>query len=98
MPRFRLLCLLFTPITQVENRNFPSAIATLDVSGDRIYVGDLCESFFFVAHKREGEAEFLSVFADSQAPRHLTAAAHVDYDTMAGADKFGNVFLSRLPR
>ena len=30
-------------------------------------------------------------------PRHITAALHLDYDTVAGADRFGNVFVSRLP-
>ena len=30
-------------------------------------------------------------------PRHVTAALHLDYDTLAGADRFGNVWVSRLP-
>ena len=37
------------------------------------------------------------VFADDIVPRHITAALHLDYDTVAGADRFGNVFVSRLP-
>lgn len=37
------------------------------------------------------------VFADDIVPRHVTTALHLDYDTMAGADRFGNVFVSRLP-
>ena len=39
----------------------------------------------------------LYVFADDQAPRYLTAALPLDYDTMCGADKFGNIFITRLP-
>ncbi len=36
-------------------------------------------------------------FADDVAPRHITAALPLDYDTVAAADKFCNVFLTRLP-
>ena len=36
-------------------------------------------------------------FADDIAPRHITAALPLDYDTVAAADKFCNVFLTRLP-
>jgi len=37
------------------------------------------------------------VFADDPVPRHLTAQCRVDYDTVAGGDKFGNAFVLRLP-
>jgi splicing factor 3B subunit 3 len=37
------------------------------------------------------------VFADDTVPRHTTAAANLDYDTQAGADRFGNVYVLRLP-
>lgn len=37
------------------------------------------------------------VFADDTSPRYLAAALPVDYDTCAAADKFGNVFVARLP-
>lgn len=37
-------------------------------------------------------------YADDIAPRHLTAALPLDYDTVAGADKFCNIFVTRLPR
>ena len=37
------------------------------------------------------------VFADDTHPRWLTAVAQLDYDTMAGTDKFGNMFIARLP-
>ena len=29
--------------------------------------------------------------------RYLSCALHLDYDSMAGADKFGNVFVTRMP-
>ncbi|EOA26203.1 hypothetical protein CARUB_v100166060mg, partial [Capsella rubella] len=40
----------------------------------------------------------LYIFADDCVPRWLTASHHVDFDTMAGADKFGNVYFVRLPQ
>lgn len=46
-------------------------------------------------YKKQDNAFY--AFADDIVPRHVTAALHLDYDTMAGADRFGNVFVSRLP-
>eukprot|EP00951_Prasinocladus_malaysianus_P048277 scaffold656609_cov90-Prasinocladus_malaysianus.AAC.1 len=37
------------------------------------------------------------IYADDILPRAVTAALNLDYDTMAGADKFGNLYLTRLP-
>lgn len=37
------------------------------------------------------------VFADDTTPRWTTASTMVDYDTVAGGDKFGNFFVNRLP-
>jgi splicing factor 3B subunit 3 len=39
----------------------------------------------------------LVVFADDTIPRWMTASTMVDYDTVAGGDKFGNFFVDRLP-
>jgi len=39
----------------------------------------------------------LVLFADDVNPRFLTCGCLLDYDTVAGADKFGNVFFLRLP-
>lgn len=58
-------------------------------------MGDLAESFHFVKY-RKAENQ-LNVYADDSNPRWLTASQMLDYDTMAGADKFGNVFIVRLP-
>ncbi len=35
--------------------------------------------------------------ASPQAPRFLTSTCLIDFDTIAGGDKFGNLFISRLP-
>ena len=57
--------------------------------------GCLQESFHYFKYKKS--ENILYQYADDIAPRHLTAALPLDYDTVAGGDKFGNVFLTRLP-
>jgi splicing factor 3B subunit 3 len=84
-----------TLLRKCENKNFPTTIARLHTSGSRIYVGDTCEAFHFVKYRKE-ERQF-HVFADNANPRYITASCMVDYDTMAAGDKFGNIFVSRLP-
>ncbi|KAL0481974.1 splicing factor 3B subunit 3 [Acrasis kona] len=83
-------------LRKCENNQFPHGIQTLHVDGNRIYVGDVTESFHFVKYNRSENS--LTIFADDTCPRWITAAVQLDYDTMAGADKFGNVFVLRLPR
>jgi splicing factor 3B subunit 3 len=39
----------------------------------------------------------LYLFADDIIPRWLTSAVVLDYDTIAGVDKFENFFVCRLP-
>ncbi|KAL2937533.1 hypothetical protein RDABS01_020982 [Bienertia sinuspersici] len=53
-------------------------------------------SFHYCKYRRDENQ--LYIFADDSYPRWLTASQHVDFDTMAGADKFGNVFFVRLPQ
>ena len=59
---------------------------------------DVCceqESVHYFKYK-PGE-NVLYEYADDIAPRHLTATLPLDYDTVAAADKFGNIFVTRLP-
>jgi len=49
----------------------------------------------FVRYKHEDNAFY--TFADDSAPRWLTGMSVLDHDTVAGADKFGNFFVLRLP-
>jgi splicing factor 3B subunit 3 len=81
-------------LRKVENRNFPNFIKTIHAQGERIYVGDVQESFHYVRYKREDGSMY--IVADDVQPRHVTAACPLDYDTIAGGDRFGNVFVSRL--
>ena len=81
-------------LRKAECGPFPNFVTTVHAAGDRAYVGDVAESFFFVRYDaRDGS---LFVAADDNRPRHVTAATPLDYDTIAGGDKFGNVFVNRL--
>ena len=81
-------------LRKLENRNFPNFITTIHAAGDRIYVGDVQESIHFVKYKSDEGSMY--VFADDTKPRYITATLPLDYDTLAGADKFGNIFINRL--
>jgi splicing factor 3B subunit 3 len=82
-------------LRKCENRMFPSMIVRLQHQGDRIFVGDMCESVHFVKYHRRDNV--LAIFADDTVPRFVTSLAFLDYATVCGGDKFGNVFVLRLP-
>eukprot|EP00899_Mesostigma_viride_P018486 jgi/Mesvir1/26639/Mv20046-RA.2 len=82
-------------LRKCEHRGFPNLIVSITSHGDRIYVGDVQESFFFVKYKRGENA--LYIFADDTVPRWVTSSLRLDFDTVMGGDKFGNVFVARLP-
>ncbi|KAL3669331.1 hypothetical protein V7S43_005707 [Phytophthora oleae] len=82
-------------LRKCENRNFPSILVELKAAGDRIYASDMHESFHLVKYKKDENQ--LVIFADDCVPRFITSSVLLDYDTLCGADKFGNVFVSRLP-
>jgi splicing factor 3B subunit 3 len=54
------------------------------------------QSFHFCKYRRDENQ--LYIFADDSVPRWLTSSYHVDFDSMAGADKFGNIYFARLPQ
>lgn len=82
-------------LRKCENKLFPNTIISIHTYRDRIYVGDIQESFHYCKYRRDENQ--LYIFADDSVPRWLTASYHIDFDTMAGADKFGNVYFVRLP-
>ena len=81
-------------LRKAEAADFPNTIVTLHTQAERIFAGDMQEALHFVRFRAEDNA--FTVFAEDTAPRWLTAAAPLDYNSVAGADKFGNVFISRL--
>jgi len=82
-------------LRKTRNQSFPTVITSVKCSGDRVYVSDLLESIHFVKYRRSDNT--LVIFADDETPRLTTAFCVLDYDTVCGADKFGNVFVLRLP-
>ncbi|KAA1111956.1 pre-mRNA-splicing factor rse1 [Puccinia graminis f. sp. tritici] len=83
-------------LRKVENKSFGSAIISLSVQGSRILVGDSQDSVSYAVYKPAENR--LIVFADDVVPRWTTCATMVDYDTVAGGDRFGNLWVSRLPK
>ncbi|KAL2996511.1 hypothetical protein AAZX31_10G276300 [Glycine max] len=80
-------------LRKCENKLFPNTIISIHAYRDRIYVGD---SFHYCKYRRDENQ--LYIFADDCVPRWLTASYHIDFDTMAGTDKFGNIYFVRLPQ
>lgn len=61
----------------------------------RIVVGDGSNSTTFL--KYDSLDNIFVSFADDVMKRHITALECLDYDTVIGGDKFGNVFVNRIP-
>jgi len=84
-------------LRKCELKGLPTMVHSIHViSPSRVYVGDLAESFHYIKYQR-AENNFV-LFADDVAPRWLTASTVLDANTLAGADKFGNIFVTRLPQ
>ena len=73
----------------------PHLIVGLQTQGSRIIVSDVQESVTYVVYKFQENK--LIPFADDIISRWTTATTMVDYETVAGGDKFGNIWLVRCP-
>ncbi|KAI5719200.1 hypothetical protein M8J76_006686 [Diaphorina citri] len=82
-------------LRKCENKHLPNLIVKIESMGHRIYVSDVQESVFLVRYKRYENQ--LLIFADDTQPRWITTSCVLDYNTVASADKFGNVCIVRLP-
>lgn len=79
-----------------ENKNFSSPITNIQVEeSGRVFATDVKESVHVLKYKPE-EAQ-LYIFADDVLKRFVTSFCLLDNDTMAGVDKFENMFVNRLP-
>lgn len=74
----------------------PQLIVSLQTQGSRIVVGDVQQSVTYVVYKYESNK--LIPFADDTMPRWTTSIAMVDYESVAGGDKFGNIWIVRCPQ
>lgn len=82
-------------LRKCENKHIPNQIVNIQSMGNRLYVSDVQESVYFVRFKRQENQ--IIIFADDTHPRWVTATTLLDYDTIATADKFGNISILRLP-
>ena len=73
----------------------PNLIVGLQTQGSRIIVSDVQESVVFVVYKYQENR--LIPFVDDVVARWTTCTTMVDYETVAGGDKFGNIWLLRCP-
>ena len=76
-------------------QHIPNFVIGIHTIGNRIVVADIQDSFHFVRYKRQENQ--LIIFTDDTNPRWITASCMLDYNTVAGADKFGNVAVVSLP-
>lgn len=79
-----------------QNKNFTSQINCIKVSGSRLYVSEASDSIRVMKY-RPVDSQLYS-FADDVIPRWMTKFILLDEDTVAGADKFENMFILRLPQ
>lgn len=73
----------------------PQLIVSLQTQGSRIIVGDVQQGITMVVYKPESNK--LIPFVDDTIARWTTCTAMVDYESVAGGDKFGNIWVIRCP-
>ncbi|KAH0353112.1 putative splicing factor 3B subunit 3, partial [Aureobasidium melanogenum] len=71
-------------------------IIGMKTQGSRIVVGDVQESVCYVVYNHKDNK--LTPFADDVIARWTTCFTMLDYDTVAGGDKFGNIWAVRCPK
>ncbi|PSN74588.1 hypothetical protein BS50DRAFT_511641 [Corynespora cassiicola Philippines] len=77
----------------VQNR-----ITGLKTQGSRLIVSDQSQSVTYVVHKDQVHPNRLIPFIDDMVPRYTTCTDMLDYDTVVGGDKFGNMWVVRCPQ
>ncbi|KAL2428780.1 Pre-mRNA-splicing factor rse1 [Exophiala dermatitidis] len=74
----------------------PNLIVGLQTQGSRIIVSDIQESVTYCVYKFQENK--LIPFCDDVIARWTTCCTMVDYETVAGGDKFGNLWMLRCPQ
>jgi splicing factor 3B subunit 3 len=72
-----------------------SPVVTIRTQGLRIYVGTARDSHTLIVYRPDSNG--LVPIADDPLPRGVISDCLLDYDTLAGCDRFGNFFVNRLP-
>ncbi|KAG7422627.1 Pre-mRNA-splicing factor rse1 [Fusarium oxysporum f. sp. rapae] len=73
----------------------PQLVVSLDTQGDRIVVGDVQQGVTMVAFDHGSQR--LIPFVDDTIARWTTCTTMVDYESVVGGDKFGNIWIVRCP-
>ncbi|KAJ9150815.1 Pre-mRNA-splicing factor rse1 [Pleurostoma richardsiae] len=73
----------------------PQMIVSLQSQGSRIVVGDVQQGITYVVYKYESNK--LLPFVDDTVARWTNCTTMVDYESVAGGDKFGNIWILRCP-
>jgi splicing factor 3B subunit 3 len=79
-----------------EYRNFQcGGFTNIQIVKDRIFVSDTHQSVHVLKlNKVDGQ---MFVIADDMLQRYMSSMLLLDYNTVVGADKFDNIFVSRVP-
>ncbi len=72
----------------------PSVAVTIRSQGLRLWIGTAKHSHNLLVYRPDTNSFF--AVADDPLPRAVTADCVLDYESIAGADRFGNVFVDRL--
>lgn len=73
----------------------PNQITFLQAQGNRIVAADVSESATYIVYKPKHNR--VIPFADDVIQRWCTATTMLDYETTAGGDKFGNLWVVKCP-
>ncbi|CCG81469.1 putative Nuclear mRNA splicing factor [Taphrina deformans PYCC 5710] len=78
-----------------ETQVTENAIVGMHTQGDRVVLADNVESVYYAVYKQAENR--LICFANDTISRATTASTMVDYETVAGGDRFGNIWIVRCP-
>lgn len=73
----------------------PQLIVSLNTQGNRIVVGDLQHGVTMLMFDHQHQK--LTPFVDDTVARWTTCTAMIDYESVIGGDKFGNLWIVRCP-
>lgn len=81
-------------LLKTENKQLPNQINFIQSQGNRMYVSDVQHSVHIITYRYQNNT--LYVFADDYISRFMTCTLVLDFDTVLGGDKFGNLFVMRV--
>ncbi|KAG9508251.1 pre-mRNA-splicing factor rse1 [Fusarium musae] len=82
-------------LRKVQVEVAPQLIVSLNTQGNRIVVGDIQQGVTMVMFDHESQK--LIPFVDDTVARWTTCTAMIDSESVAGGDKFGNLWIVRCP-